>query len=133
MKRLARLRWLVCVILPFAVHAEDGARALGRLFFSPAERATLDAARQAAAIPPPAVSNEEIPLLPEAAISEIPPAPLPPPMTLNGIVARSGGPATVWVNGTAQDGRNLSVPGGSRVSAVMRSKWRSARGARPGA
>jgi hypothetical protein len=32
-------------------------------------------------------------------------------LTVNGVVTRSQGPATVWVNGVAQDARQARVPG----------------------
>lgn len=66
---------------------------LGRLFFSPVERAKLDEARRA---PPASVSP------PKQTIQAIakPRAPLsrPDTITLNGIVRRSDGQSTVWVN-----------------------------------
>lgn len=61
--------------------------ALGRLFFTPAQRAQIDETRRRPAAPEPA---------PEAASA---PAPLPPQsLSVDGIVRRSDGQATVWVN-----------------------------------
>ena len=61
--------------------APCAAQELGRLFFSPAERAALDAQRQAGAVAPQ--------------------APSPAPMRVDGYLLRSGVPPTVWVNGSA--------------------------------
>lgn len=83
---------------------------LGRLFFSAAERAGFDAYRAEAARPP-AVEVE----LPAAAAVATDAAqvvaPPPPSLKINGIVSRSRGPATVWLNGVAQDPRQARVPG----------------------
>ncbi|MGH8584185.1 MAG: hypothetical protein ACREWG_15695 [Gammaproteobacteria bacterium] len=79
----------LCLLLTIAVTAQD----LGRLFTSPEERAALDASRNRP--PPPAV-----PVAPEPTPVE---AEEPPPpvsfVTVQGIVRRSRGPNTVWVNG----------------------------------
>lgn len=89
----------------FGAAADDD---LGRLFFTPEERAALEVSRTAAALPLPSLTVDEISLLPEAPE----PAVLPTPaLTVNGIVTRSRGPATLWLNGTAQDARSLHVPG----------------------
>lgn len=65
---------------------------LGRLFFTPEERARLDASRKEAlanAARPKAVVPAEAPR----------PAPTARVLTLNGIVHRSDGETIVWVNG----------------------------------
>lgn len=62
-----------------AIHAQE----LGRLFFSEAQRAALDARRRA-----------RVPDKPAAA-----PAVASPTTRLDGFVKRSQGPSTVWVNG----------------------------------
>jgi hypothetical protein len=54
------------------------------LFFTAAERASLDEMRKRPVVAPP----------PEA----VPPPPLPEYVTLNGVVRRSDGTATVWLN-----------------------------------
>ncbi len=72
---------------------------IGRQFFSPEERAQLDAQRATGGAPvQPA----------EAA----PPPPPPPPVTLNGVVKRSSGKSTVWLNQTPQndDNNQLAMP-----------------------
>ncbi|HEV8646526.1 MAG TPA: hypothetical protein VGR01_13270 [Burkholderiales bacterium] len=69
------------------------AEPLGRLFFSPAQRNALDAGKKITA--------------PRAA--RAPAAPRGPrEVTLNGVVTRSDGESTVWVNGRALDERPAS-------------------------
>jgi len=64
-----------------AAHAQD--ETLGRLFFTPAQRAALDANIRSAS-------------------KETRPAPAPPPsVTVNGVVTRSDGERTVWIDGHA--------------------------------
>lgn len=76
---------IVLALVLFAASAS--AEELGRLFFTPAERQALDARRKAG----------------------LPDKPAAKPVTgaararLDGFVRRSGGPTTVWVNGTALD------------------------------
>ncbi len=88
---------------------------LGRLFFTPAERARLDAERSA----PPAAAVDAptgqaiLPI--ETGPHEPPPA--AEPLTVNGLVLRAHGPSTAWVNGTPgtrgelahDDGRRLRI------------------------
>jgi hypothetical protein len=71
-------------------------RVLGRFFFTPAERARLDVLRRR---PPPAQ--------PEVATAkpDAPPAPPAPQyVTLNGVVRRSDGTTTVWLNNKPMTG-----------------------------
>lgn len=98
------LAWLLLGLWCTRGTADD----LGRLFFSPEERAALEAIRTAATLPPPPLSAREISHLPTVPEAEVPP---PPALTLNGIVTRSHGPATLWLNGSAQDARSPQVPG----------------------
>ena len=75
---------------------------MGRLFFTPAERAQLDAERVAGPAPAVAIAPAA-PAATEAAPSE----PAVRELTLDGIVKRSSGKSTVWLNHTAQhDGNN---------------------------
>lgn len=78
---------------------------LGRLFTTPAERATLDLRRNGAG---PAYNNPQLgaaPALPAPVAS--PPPPPPEPVQLNGVVRRSSGKSTVWLNQQPQiDGSN---------------------------
>ena len=63
----------------------------GRLFTTPAERRMLDRLRETAH--QQATTPEPVPVIRE-------PAPPPAePLRLDGLVVRSGGPATVWVDG----------------------------------
>jgi hypothetical protein len=67
------------VLVPFGnVYAQE----LGRLFFTPEQRAALDARRKA-----------RVPDTPTVAVVAS------PTTRVDGFVRRSGGPSTVWVNG----------------------------------
>ena len=80
---LTRLSQAACVVLLLTaapLHAEE---ALGRLFFTPERRQALDQQRQ--------YNIQEKQLVPED-----------PTMTINGVVTRSSGKRTVWINGVAQ-------------------------------
>jgi hypothetical protein len=82
----------IAMLLSLPVSAED----LGRLFFTPEQRAALDARRKA-----------RIPDKPAAVVVES------PVTRLDGFVSRGGGRSTVWVNGEAvPEGTN---PEGLRV------------------
>lgn len=80
------------------------AQELGRLFFTPEERAALDARRKARVPDKPAAT----------------PAAAAPMTRVDGFVRRSDGPSTVWVNGApAEDASpgsdaRVSIPGGER-------------------
>lgn len=77
------LAWVACA--PQAALATDG---LGRLFFAPAQRAQLDAARAQRDRRGPLTADTE------------PVAPLGPEVvTYSGMVRRSDGKSTVWING----------------------------------
>ena len=84
------------------------AQELGRLFFTPEERAALDARRKAR--------------LPDKPAST--PAAAAPVTRVDGFVRRSAGPSTVWVNGApAEDASpgsdaRVSVPLGDRAGRV---------------
>lgn len=64
-----------------------GSTQIGRLFFTPAERAQLDLARMQKKVPAPAAGAEPV-------------EPTPPPqiVSYSGIVRRSNGKATLWIN-----------------------------------
>jgi hypothetical protein len=77
----------VLLLVLLASQSTQAAESLGRLFFTPAQRNSLDAGKKLKA-----VAGQ--------------PAPSGPQMTtLNGVVTRSDGESTVWVNGRAV-GRN---------------------------
>ena len=80
------------------------AEALGRLFTTPQQRAELERLRHA---PPPAPK----PKLVEQPKVEAPQAPPPtvPPITVNGVVVRSDGESTAWVNGQSTVDGNVDV------------------------
>lgn len=89
-----RLFMLALALCAGSVSALD----LGRLFFTPEERARLDAERSA----PPAVAVDapaELPPSPSEPAADEPPA-AAEPLTVNGLVLRAHGPSTAWVNGT---------------------------------
>jgi hypothetical protein len=105
--------FFVCLLLATpAVEAQE----LGRLFFTPEQRASLDARRKA-----------RVPDKPNA------PTVVSPTTRLDGYVQRSGGPNTVWVNGeslletspeaprigtTRRDDGRVSVPVGESGARV---------------
>lgn len=63
---------------------------VGRLFFTPEQRAALDLQRKTGVAPMPNSVEANLPNLPESEI------------TINGIVKRSDGKSTVWINQMAQ-------------------------------
>ena len=79
---------------------------LGRVFFSPAERAVLEQTRRQADLKPvvaekPEVLPETWPVVEQAADR--------PAVTVNGYVKRSSGPPTVWINGVDSYQGDLSA------------------------
>jgi hypothetical protein len=76
---MTRTLFLVVILVAGGAQAADE---LGRLFFTPEQRAALDARRKA-----------RVPEKPAAAV-------VASPVTrIDGYVKRSGGPSTVWMNG----------------------------------
>lgn len=104
------LVWLMSLVLA-APASPAFSQELGRLFFTPEQRAELDARRRA-----------RVPDKPAAAVTAS------PTTTVDGYVERSGGPSTVWVNGeplpagpgeAARIGPKVSIPlgeGGRRAT-----------------
>ena len=82
-KRVLPILWVIAAMLPW--WATPAAEPLGRLFFTPAQRSMLDAGKQLA------TPRKAAPSGPLAA-------------KLNGVVTRSDGESTVWVNGHAVGG-----------------------------
>ncbi len=119
---------LACGLLLLVVTGAAPAAELGRLFLTPSERQAIDAALAARRQP---VGASQAPRTTTAAredaASAPPSAATPGPVTVNGYVARSAGPPTVWVNGSdaaagrlsppRADGRRVAVPlGAGQVS-----------------
>jgi hypothetical protein len=82
------MRGLLFLLLA-AVYGTAAGAELGRLFFTPAQRATLDSARKQNVRTE--IGNDN----PEEA------TPLPQNITINGMIRRSDGKTTVWVNNRA--------------------------------
>ncbi len=79
------------------------AEPLGRLFTTPEERAQLQLLRNA----PPVVVKPTPPPMPVVEAQPAPPE--VPPVTVNGVVIRSHGESTAWVNGKNTYGGDLSA------------------------
>lgn len=104
-------RWLIglSVIAAGAWNPVAAAEQLGRFFLTPEQRVELERLRHAPpapvvppAPPPPVVEADLPPPVTELSREEmLPPAPPPdvPPITVNGVVIRSNGQSTAWVNG----------------------------------
>lgn len=96
---------LLAVCAASVASAPAAAAELGRLFTTPEQRALIDRMRAepgAAAEPAPAAEAAPEPAVREAAA---------PSLALDGLVRRSKGRATVWVNGQA-----IAFPGPGRAS-----------------
>ncbi len=96
------------VIVAGALNPTAAAEQLGRFFLTPEQRVELERLRHAPPepvvppAPPPVVEADLPPPVTELSREEmLPPAPPPevPPITVNGVVIRSGGQSTAWVNG----------------------------------
>lgn len=89
-------RWLVLLIscLPILAMAAEPL-SLGRLFLTPAERATLDIVRQNSR-PPEKIVTPNNATEDEESIADVV---APPVVSIQGYVKRSDGKGTVWVNG----------------------------------
>ena len=85
----------VCTFCPLA-QADDK---LGRLFFTPERRQALDRQRE--------LNIQETQVIPED-----------PTLTINGVVTRSSGKQTAWINGVAQSERD--TPSGVSVRSNRR-------------
>lgn len=76
---------LPLLALLLAAGQAPAAESLGRLFYTPAQRAQLDALRSRKSIAQPVPEQQE-------------PLPVPEVLTYGGIVRRSDGKTTVWIN-----------------------------------
>jgi hypothetical protein len=75
-----------------AVGTAGAAQPIGRLFFTPAERAQLDNARAQKRVPQPAAAAQPVDTRPETQV-----------VTYNGIVRRSDGKSILWLNNKPGD------------------------------
>jgi len=89
--------WLGCALAAGAAPA-PAAESLGRLFFSPEQRSTLDTLRS---------KKTRVVLETETPNEKPPPAPTPEVVTYGGIVRRSDGNATVWINNRAIEDKDV--------------------------
>jgi hypothetical protein len=114
---------LLAVLLPPSAQAQV---TLGRLFSTPAERATMEANRGGAAAPPANPQDPQqqpgmpgMPGMPPAnggqpgapgSAAAVPEAPPPPPVLLmSGVLRRSDNRTTVWLNDEPQYGAQKST------------------------
>ena len=104
MKRLA----LACLILVMAAPAAAADASLGRLFFTPSQRASLDIARSQRTRATVATEQTQEQVL----------QPVPQTITYGGMVRRSDGRTTVWLNNRPVDDQK---PGDG--SAIIRRVW----------
>lgn len=100
---MKRAMLILCCAVTTLAHAQP--LQLGRLFSSPEERAQLDAARSGT---PPAGAAQAPP--------PPPPPPPGPPIELNGVVQRSSGRSTVWLNQTPQQEPHNQVSGPGQLT-----------------
>lgn len=80
------MRYLIVLLIILPCFSPIHAEVLGRFFFTPEERATLDKQRLENGL----------------SIQQADSAPPMNSVTLNGHIKRSGGPSTVWLNGVPQ-------------------------------
>ncbi len=93
----------IVLVLCLIANAAGAADLQGRLFFTPAQRAQLEAARTQKDRPAPAAATEG-----EAA----PAPPAPEVVTYSGIVRRDDGKSTVWLNDKAISSRQSAASAG---------------------
>ncbi|MDR1227551.1 MAG: hypothetical protein LBK55_00780 [Azoarcus sp.] len=94
---------LACVLCLFAMlPMPAAAQELGRLFFTPERRQALDRQRESGLIE----RREAAEAAEDAEATEIADNPA---LTIDGVVTRSGGGRTVWINGVARDGGDVPV------------------------
>ena len=90
-----RARVVVVTVLLLATGAASAAE-LGRMFFTPEQRATLDKSRRQSLRPEP---------VPEF---KAPPPPLPQNVSVTGLIRRSDGKHTIWLNNHVVNERQTS-------------------------
>jgi len=99
---MMRTRVLLLLALAGAANACAGAE-LGRMFFTPAQRATLDNARKQNIRVEIGNENEQLPAA----------APVPQNVSVNGVIRRSDGKNTIWLNNRVVNEQN---PGGMNAA-----------------
>lgn len=112
-----QLALLLLPMLPAVASAQARDLPLGRLFHTQEERSQLNA-RRTSDVP----GGQQALAAQQAASAEIAPAP-PEALQLNGVLQRSNGESTVWMNQQAQSGKgvrkdrtvSLQLPSGKRV------------------
>ncbi|KAB8045481.1 MAG: hypothetical protein RSF79_03500 [Janthinobacterium sp.] len=103
---------ILCVLLAgAALTARAQSPQLGRLFLSPEQRAQLDAQRYGPPAPDPAMAAPAPPP---------PPPPPAPPVELNGVVQRSSGRSTVWLNQEVQNEPHNRLASGKPGTLTLR-------------
>ncbi|MGK5061322.1 hypothetical protein [Janthinobacterium sp. LB3P112] len=102
---------ILCALLAgAALTARAQSPQLGRLFLSPEQRAQLDAQRYGTPPSDPALAAPPPP----------PPPPPAPPLELNGVVLRSSGRSTVWLNQEAQNEPHNRLASGKSGTLTLR-------------
>ena len=86
------------MLLLYVAPADSDAQSLGRLFSTPEQRRALDAARSAYDPTRQEIIYKQGPS--PVAAPEPPPPPPMPDLMVNGLVVRSSGATSAWVNGT---------------------------------
>jgi hypothetical protein len=107
------------VLLHSVAAMAQAAEPLGRLFYTPAQRAQLDVLRSQKNIAAPAPEPEQ-------------PAPAPEVVKYEGIVQRSDGRSTVWINSRQIDGAQAGaqLPTGGRLRPDRRIRVKLPQGGR---
>lgn len=108
MTKISSLAAIEVVLVLMAAMMAPANADIGRLFFTPSERAVFERARQAREEGP---EHETIEREPEATfeIIELAPQELKPTITIDGYVKRSHGAPTLWVNGENNYDGDLST------------------------
>jgi hypothetical protein len=112
MRRRLILAMLLVAVAPLGIAQEPS---FGRLFLTPEQRAALDNARRNR------IRAEAL----AATVDKKPKIPPARSVTINGIVSRSDGESTIWVNGhptegQTEDGMRVTISPGSQSDVVLR-------------
>ena len=114
MRTLSITFFALLVAAPLVAHSAN-AEPVGRLFFTPDQRAVLDKLRAKGV----KGASVEAPPAAAASLPEQPPEPEPPPapITLDGYVRRSSGKSTTWINQVPHNEQEVSL--GIRVRQLL--------------